>query len=1325
MGRTGVNLNNSYSLRGITFDTDATAGYTISSSDSGTQAITLNYASGVPFIQQKSNSVQTIAIDSLVLGGSAVADITGSGDLVISAPISESGTRSLIRDGNGTGKLILSGANTYSGGTYINKGAVQVQSSGALGTGAAVIADTAALELSNSGTTANAMSVTGTGVGGTGAIRNIAGNNTLSGTITSSGDTRIVANAGTLTLSGNLTGANTNTTFAGAGSITANQITTGSGAVTIDNTALTYAGGNANTYTSTTTLNTGSLTLNKTAGVDGIGIGGLTVNAGAVTLQQNNQINDAATVTLNNSSTLNLNGKSERVAKLNSASTNATVALGSGNITVGAAGVNNSTFAGQITGGAGSAFNVNGGGTVYLSGNNTGFAGTTNVTAGSLNISGYNAVLGSGAVNVASGGNLQVQGGLNLSNALTLNGVGTAANGALENYSGNNTISGPVTLGSASRINSAAGVLTVSGNLTGSGQGLTVGGAANTAITGIIGTGSGSLTKDGGGTLTLSGANTYTGATTVSQGTLIARNNTALGTIAGGTTVASGATLQLENNISVGMESLSLVGTGRLRNASGTNTYGGVIQGAGNVQVDGGRLTLTKTNTYTGDTTVATGSTLELQANNALGNGGTTTIANGGTLALHGNIRDANQTNLTIAGTGNATAGAIQNITGVNTLRSNVTLAGNATITANAGTLNFGLEGTDNPWDRSINLGANTLTLNTAAGANIDTRFDITGTGGLTKTGAGSVTLNNGWNSYTGTTRINDGKLVLSTYFYSASYPTNYGLTSDVIIGDNIGATKSAVFQMGENGAVDSAEYIRDTQNVTVNSDGYWNLQGFKETINSLTLNGGTVDAKTATGVNERLDIKGTLTANTGALSATSTINGLLGMNNDAAKSIVVGTGATLDIEANLSNGGFAKTGTGTLELSGGNTFTGVARIDAGIVRVNNNAGLGATGGGTKVTATGAQLRLENVTIGAEALELKGTGVSNGGALRSESGTNTWGGAVTLTGAAEIETAAGSSLTINGGISGGGSSLTVESIGNTTLNGVNTFGTLAKTGAGTLTVTNTNSYGTANVSAGTFALGASNILSDTMDVNVTGTGLFNVGARTETLRNINGNGTVSVDSGGNLTINKLGNTGSGFLGTLDIDGVMTLNGGTIGTGAIGTGSTGSMTLTANNTLEIASNFTFGAVGTMGGGDQLGSLTLSNNSTLLLSGGSTFNLGTLNIAGASIIDFTGDQANTLNLGKLTFEVGASLTINGWNSFSDLWTAQNFPGATLDIRDSNTAKITFSGYGSAQTIWLTEDYGDKEITVPEPAHYGAIFMAFGLATFCLRRRPRRSV
>ena len=123
-------------------------------------------------------------------------------------------------------------------------------------------------------------------------------------------------------------------------------------------------------------------------------------------------------------------------------------------------------------------------GTLILSGANT-YSGATTVNAGALNIQNPTA-LGTTAAGttVSSGAALQIQGGIAVgAEALTLNGSGIANDGALRNISGDNSMSGAITLGSLSTIGSDAGTLTLSGDISG-------------AFT---------LRKVGAGTLTLSG----------------------------------------------------------------------------------------------------------------------------------------------------------------------------------------------------------------------------------------------------------------------------------------------------------------------------------------------------------------------------------------------------------------------------------------------------------------------------------------------------------------------------------------------------------------------------------------------------------------------------------------------------------------------------------------------------------------------------------------------------------------------------------------------------------------------------------------------------
>ncbi len=1450
-GKSTISLDQNDTIAGIEFGENATVGYTLNSA--AAEVLTLDGA--VPFIQQKNAFNQTIALAGLELGNNTVADITGSGDLIISADISESsGGTSLVRDGGGSGTLVLSGDNTFSGGLYLNNGIVEAQSSGALGTGTAVIASGATLELNGVGTIDENITFGGTGVSNAGALHNTAGTNTLSGILTATSAGRITTDTGTtLNLTGNLTGTDTDLTFAaaGTGAINVSRITTGAGTVTIESGAITFNGANANTFTGLTTVSGGTLTLDKTAGADAIGSGGLTLADGtSVTSLASHQINDDAGISLLGTSIFDLNGNTETIARLDSVSTTATVALGStGNLTIGAPGVLDSAFGGQLTGGSGSSLTFDGGGTLSLSAGNTAFSGAVNVVSGNVHASGSNDALGSGAVTVSSGGSLQLEGGINLDNTLQLAGTGSAANGAVENVGGSNTLSGTISLAAGSTFNTTAGTLSVSGVVSGSNaltkegagtlvlsgtntysgativnggilaitsesnlgatpgsptagqlsldggtlhttaslsldanRGITIGSSGGdfnvdtgttTTLNGVI-DGTGILTKAGDGTLVVNGTNTHTGSLTMDAGTLalnaaqsftgniqlndgtvIIGDDAAFGTgvlrLKGSTLQGDGSARTLDNTVRVQTSTSTLAGsddltfTGKLINHNADNTLNVTNTGLttftdvdlsnnstnrtftlntsgdvliGGVVADGststsnfitsgsGTVTLAGANTFSGDLTIGPGTTLVATADDALGSGGgSVTVQDGGTLELQNNLYSDTEDMIYLAGSGVSGDGALLNTSGTNTLISDITLTAATTIGSTGGTLRIG-DPANPAWpvQGTVAMGAHDLTFHTDGG-DIFLRETLTGTGDVYKTGSGTLTVKNGFNDGSSADFfIQDGTLILDTFNNE-----NLGILGDITVGDGTGAAGSALLQQGELDSLSglSNNLISDSSNIIINADGYWDLQGYKELVNDVTLNGGTIEAKNSSGSGDRLDIIGVLTASN---ATTSTIDGRLGMNNDTAKSIVVDASSTLDINAVLSNGGFVKTGDGTLILSAFNSFTGDAQVSGGILQVDNDDGLGGLAGDTIVDA-GAQLQLAQVAIGAEQLYLAGSGIASDGALHALTGTtNSWDGNVSLTDHAEIETATGATLTINGGITGSGKTLTVDSLGDTTFTGNNTFNTLNKTGAGTLTVSGVNTYATTNVTTGTFALGASNILTDTMDLNLGAAGTFQVGTFTEVIDDLNGSGTLTIASGGDLTIDQIGDTGA-FTGILDVDGILTLNGGTIGA-ADGTGSTGTIELTAGNTLNIAGDFTFG-----------GTLELADNTTLnLLGAGTTFAVETLHVTGDSVIDFAGVDIATLNIGTLEIDIGGTILATSWASFYDLWTATNFDGAILDERNSTTAQITFNGFSADQTIWLTYDYGPNEITVPEPSTYGAVLMGAALAGYLWRRTRR---
>ena len=281
-----------------------------------------------------------------------------------------------------------------------------------------------------------------------------------------------------------------------------------------------------------------------------------------------------------------------------------------------------------------------------------------------------NNALGVSGVIVNSGGALQINDQIAVSNAISLAGVGVGS-GALVGM-GNSTVNGPIAVTSNATIASLGSSLTLNGPITKNNTVLTFGPGAGTVI--VNGQISGGTVGDGlfnsdvvvyGTTVVASAANSYYGPTSVAGGGLLQNGAGIVNALPSATIVTVGSAdnttgtydLNGTQQTVAGIQAAGANGgtiTDNLGGAvltvapTGVNTYSGQLAGGLNLSMQGpGTLSLNGTaNTYTGNTTVG-GGVLQVAnlgsggANDSLGNGAANNgsgglVINGGTLQYVG-----------------------------------------------------------------------------------------------------------------------------------------------------------------------------------------------------------------------------------------------------------------------------------------------------------------------------------------------------------------------------------------------------------------------------------------------------------------------------------------------------------------------------------------------------------------------------------------------------------------------------------------------------------------------------------------------------------------
>ncbi|WP_438479957.1 beta strand repeat-containing protein [Oleiharenicola lentus] len=1313
----------------------------------------INVASGATFNGVESN----VRVDALTGSGTITSGYNGADYTTFTFGVDNgSGTFSGIlanTDANnigsftkaGTGTQTLSGNNTYTGGTIITAGTLTLGHANAVGSGPVAITG-GTLNSSTYGFDLTRLSGTGV-LDGSGAYTYHSSNSATvdvqlvgSASLTKSGTGTLTltrgngytggttVNAGTLHLNGtNVLPENRALTINGGtvvlgGEHTINTLSGSGGTLDLGSNRLTLLDGIGGRNTTFSGVITGTGSLRKAApstitlSGNNTFTGGLDLTWGAIDLGHANALGTTGNVYLERDTYLQTRGFGFEISRLSGIGFVQSYSGAVYTYNSDSDRINNNRLGGAaslVKSGTGKL-------TLYLfSTADSYYSGSTTILDGTLKIEYPYGLAGSSEI-IVNGGTLDLSADYNY----TINSL-SGTGGAVQLFS--NT-----------------------------GRSLTVNQSAHKTFAGTI-QGSGLLIKQGAGTLTLSGTNTSTGGTTVAAGTLQFAKPTAFyagainSTNAAKLTVSSGATaafnvggagefttaeialLANSGNFATG----SAVGFDLTNAAGGPLTLGENLGGSfGLSKLGTGTLILSGTNTYTGATTVASG-TLAVQGANRLSSSSAVFLTNGSSLDLNGTAQ-------TVNGLGSAANRLVGNITAG-------TLTNNAATYLQSGTYAATLNGSSTSaqlWIGGHN--AATVTLDGVNNTVYLTDHTQVVIGHATTGAAGTVKLGNANALAAATENIElwngildlNGQAGVRANSILLKDGANSRLVSNAVASNASffnGLTLSGAHQLGGIGNLTLGGVLSGAGSFTKIGTGALTLSGNNTYTGAVTVSAGTVSVKhgnalgtTAanTTVNagatlnlnsvaigsEALSLAGTGVGNAGALSSngTSSFAGAITLNADSVIGVADGT---LALSGIISESGGArsltKSGAGTLIVSGTNSYTGATTISAGTLQIGN--------GGTTGSLAGSIINGGTLTFNrSDAVAFSGV-ISGTGAL-----TKTGGGTLTLT---EANTYTGST-TVSEGTLQIGTGGTTGSLASSTLaiaatatvrfdrSTVSSFagvasgtGTLVKNGAGNLSFSgaSANFHGTLQINQGVFVLSsAGDALGDSSLVNIASGASFSIFGGDETVGSVAGAGTVrlvnrtlgvnhatTVELSGTIMDNgnvTKGGSGNWILsGNNTYVGTTTLNLGTLTAGSASAFGTGTVRVNTG-TLNLANQAVSNALDVRGGSltglaNYTGTQTLSTainysgtvGGTMIVASGGALNTSGATFTGATTVQSGGTIRGTGTLGALTLNSGATLAPG--NSPGALATgSETWNGGATYVWEINDAANPATGAGT---------------------------------------------